>query len=322
VTTVFNETIVERFIHFIQNGRLGHAYLFVGPIRVGKTSTAVRIAQLVNCEKVLSSGPCGSCESCAKIGKAIHPDVTLLTADESGSIKIEAVRQLTRLLQLKPYEGKKKVCIIKNIEDLTVEGANALLKTLEEPSADSLLLLTTAFPDRVLSTVKSRCQIINLFSLTAEELKKNLISSQNLSEEISHFLAFFSEGNHGLAQKLREQKIYQHKDEVIDNFLLTRDSDTFLNGIVSDKDKTKETLQILLSFFRDLILLENGINFVRLIHKDRLADLKKISSRFSFAEVSDCFSEVVKTTQMLEENFNVKIALTVIKELCTDRKLS
>ena len=322
MTISVNESIVKRFGQFIQNSCLGHAYLFVGPIRVGKTSTAVRIAQLANCEKVISGGPCGSCESCVKISKTIHPDVVLLTADESGSVKIEAVRQLTRLLQLKPYEGKKKVCIIKNIEDLTVEGANALLKTLEEPSADSLLLLTTAFPDRVLSTVKSRCQIIHFFSLTAEKLKEHLMSGQNLSEEISHFLAFFSEGNHGLAEKLREQKIYQHKDEVMDNFLLTHDSETFLNGIVSDKDKTRETLQILLSFFRDLILLQTGINSVRLIHKDRIADLKKINSRFSFDEISDCFSEVVKTTQMLEDNFNIKIALTVIKELCTDRKLS
>jgi len=314
MTISVNESIVKRFGQFIQNSRLGHAYLFVGPIRVGKTSTAVRIAQLANCEKVISGGPCGSCESCVKIDKAIHPDVSVIVADENGSIKIEEVRLLCRQFQLKPYEGKKKICIIKNIEDLTLEGANALLKTLEEPSADSLLLLTTTFPDRVLPTVKSRCQIINFFSLTAEELKKNLMSGQNLSEEISHFLAFFCEGNHGLAEKLRERKIYEHKDAVIDNFLLAQDSDTFLNGIVSDKDKTKETLQILLSFFRDLILLQSGIDSVRLIHKDRLADLKKISSRFSFAEISDCLSEVVKTTQMLEDNFNVKIALTVIKE--------
>jgi len=310
----FNTSITKRFARFVENGRLGHAYLLVGPANAGKIATARQIAKSVNCPETLLAEPCQKCESCQKIEKSIHPDVALFTADESGSIKIEAVRQLTRIFQLKPYEGKKKVCIIKNIEDLTIEGANALLKTLEEPSADSLLLLTTAFPDRVLATVKSRCQIIHFFFLGSEELKNHLVKNQHLGAETAHFLALFSEGNLGQAQMMHEQKMVQYKDQVIDNFILARDSEPFINEIVADKEKTKKALHIIVSFFRDLILLKVGIGEIRLIHQDRLADLKKVDSRFSFGELNECLSEIVKTTQMLEDNFNVKIALTVIKE--------
>ncbi len=310
-----NEIIIRRFMASIQNNRLGHAYFFRGPARLGKTSTAYVVAKLVNCERVFSEGPCGQCESCRKIEKGIHPDVHFLKEEEEGGvIKIEVVRDLIRALQLKAYEGRKKVCIIRNVDHLTADAANALLKTLEEPTADSLLILTTAQADRVIATVKSRCQAMNFFPWASERLTQTLIGEDNLPEAIAHFLALYSEGNIGLARQLLKDKFYQRKNDVIDQFILSRDSEGFLKKILSEKSRTQEALDVLASVLRDLILLKAGVGSFRFLHRDRLADLEKTACRFSFADLERCFQEVVKTEQMLADNFNIKIAMSIIKE--------
>ena len=309
-----NQTVLKRFMNFIQNNRLGHAYLFCGPSNVGKMSTAYAIAKLVNCENPLADGPCDACGPCKKISKVNHPDVHLICEDETGSIKIETVRDLTRVLQLRAYEGRKKVSIIKNAHNLTGEAANALLKTLEEPSTESLLILTTEQADKVMDTVKSRCQQMNFFSLASLQLERQLIRDDQLPEDAAHFLAYYSEGNAGLADKRHADKLFIRKNEIIDQLVIARDSEPFLKKVLSDKEKTKETLDVLASFLRDLILLKAGAEPARLIHRERMMDLEKMSMRFSFEDLQECYQGIVKTEQMLEDNFNIKIAVSLIKE--------
>ena len=144
-----NEKIVARFSRILANQRLAHAYLFIGSNSVGKSETALAIAKLVNCDQVLEDGqPCEQCDSCIKTEAGNHPDVVFIEGMDGGAIKISQIRELVRASQLRPFEGKKKVFIIKDIEKLTTEGSNALLKTLEEPSKNSLLILTTSVPER------------------------------------------------------------------------------------------------------------------------------------------------------------------------------
>ena len=106
--------------------------------------TALNFAKALTCKDVVSSEPCGECPSCKKIDSMTHPDVFILRAEKEGSsIKIDDVRQLIKDIYLKPFEAKKKVYIIDGAEDMKHEAANALLKTLEEPPTDSILILIT-----------------------------------------------------------------------------------------------------------------------------------------------------------------------------------
>ena len=160
---LYCQPVLERFKALIENSRLAHAYLFVGPACVGKRETAEAIAKLVNCAASNNETFCDSCPSCIKINNLQHPDVYLIDAEASGSIKIDEIRSIIKRVSLKPFEGKRKVFIIVNAENLTSQAANALLKTLEEPPNNSLIILTTCFPQRNLDTIKSRCHIINFY---------------------------------------------------------------------------------------------------------------------------------------------------------------
>ncbi len=139
-----NETILKRFAKLLVANRLAHAYLFVGPQGLGKSEAALSVAKLVNCER--NDGTfCDECSSCRRITSGNHPDIYRLDRGEEETIKIEQVRELLSRTAFRPFEARRKVFIIKNIEDLTTEAGNALLKTLEEPTASNLLLLTPFF---------------------------------------------------------------------------------------------------------------------------------------------------------------------------------
>src|ERR1700722_20195644 len=120
-----NAAAMERFRRLTANHRLAHAYLLVGPQDSGKTQTALSVAQLVNCENGPLK-PCGECTACRKIASGNHPDVHVIGNDEMDSIKIEEIRFLLSRAHLMAYEAKIKVFIIRNIELMTLEAANAL----------------------------------------------------------------------------------------------------------------------------------------------------------------------------------------------------
>jgi len=128
-TAQINTVAMERFSRLAMNHRLAHAYLLVGPQDSGKTQTALSMAQLVNCESE-ASRPCGECPACRKIASGNHPDVHILGNDEMDSIKIEDIRFLLSRAHLMAYEARTKVFIIRNIELMTLEAANALSKNV------------------------------------------------------------------------------------------------------------------------------------------------------------------------------------------------
>ena len=138
----------------LSGGRLAHAYLFAGPEGVGKRLMALAVARALFC---MTGNGCGECAACRKLEHSNHPDLHVLEPD-GASIKIEQVRAIQRDLSLRPGEGSRKICLIEAAETTTTGAANALLKTLEEPRGDTLLILLTSQPQRLLETIRSRCQ--------------------------------------------------------------------------------------------------------------------------------------------------------------------
>lgn len=139
----------------LKTGRIAHTYLFTGPEGEAKSEAVLAFARALNCEK--GSDPFCECNSCRKIGNRNHPDVRWLGEDEKvRSIKIEEIRSLIHGASLKPYEGKWKVFILIGADRLTLEAANALLKTLEEPPEHSVFILLAENKTHLLETIQSR----------------------------------------------------------------------------------------------------------------------------------------------------------------------
>ncbi|WP_421337704.1 DNA polymerase III subunit delta' [Aeromonas veronii] len=139
-----------------QSGRLGHAWLLLGYPGLGKEQLAERLARLHLCQQPDRGKPCGQCHSCQLFDKGNHPDLGTITRD-SKTIGVEAIREICTRLQNSAQLGRGKVVIIPDAERMTESAANALLKTLEEPAGDSLLLLIASQISRLLPTILSRC---------------------------------------------------------------------------------------------------------------------------------------------------------------------
>jgi DNA polymerase III subunit delta' len=153
--------------------------IFAGPDGIGKRLVAVATAQALNC--VARNKPpddaCGVCATCARIARGVHPDVLIVEPGDSGSMKIDQVREVVDRSGYRPFEGRRRVVILDEADTLVGSAQNALLKTLEEPPPSSIFILVTSRPDALLPTVKSRCVRLRFRALDASEVAAVLVRS-------------------------------------------------------------------------------------------------------------------------------------------------
>ena len=265
--------IMERFHRLAAKGHLAHAYLLVGPQGAGKSQNALALAQLVNCEGE-GTPPCGTCVPCRKIAAGSHPDVHKIGSAEDGTIKIEDIRFLLSRVQLMAYEGRTKVFIMPRIELMTPEAANALLKTLEEPTPNTLMILTTSVPEDTLDTIKSRCHVVKFF---------------------------------------RKEEDVAYNRKVLDEMLLNRNNDNFLKELAGDAGQTTQALRLLMKFFKDAMLLKTGVTFKSVVDPDYVKSLQRFSTR-GFEDLSLIVRQIVKTKELADEKLNVKMSLSLLRE--------
>jgi len=189
------------------SGRLSHAYLFRGPDGVGKQLCAKLFAAHLNCENPAPEGGCGACPSCRKYLSGNHPDITVVRP-ENGTIKINRIRELCRSLAYPPYESAIRVVILEDIHTMRPEAANSLLKTLEEPPENNVLILTAELSREILPTIISRCQIVPFYGLSIEQTTEVLCDHfSGIDTGEADMLARLSDGSPGKALLLKEKDL-------------------------------------------------------------------------------------------------------------------
>ena len=185
----------------VEHERVAHAYLFDGPEGIGKKLVAQFFARIFLCE---SANGCGHCSSCVKMAADSHPDFYSLQPDGT-TIKIDQIRALQPQLVLRSFAGRGKVCLIDSAELMTHEAANALLKTLEEPTAGTLIILISSRPEGLLATIRSRCQRVRFNRLPRRELAQHLENTLAISAAEATVLAAVANGSF-------EKALGQHQD--------------------------------------------------------------------------------------------------------------
>lgn len=201
---------VRALINSLDQNRLHHAYLFTGTRGVGKTSIARLFAKCLNCQKGVSSTPCGECQNCKAIDEGRFMD--LLEVDAASRTKVEDTRELLENVQYAPTQGRYKIYLIDEVHMLSNHSFNALLKTLEEPPPHIKFLLATTDPQRLPITVLSRCLQFHLKNLSAEQIAKQLahiLTAENLNYESTalQYLAHAAQGSMRDALSLMDQAI-------------------------------------------------------------------------------------------------------------------
>jgi len=166
------EHVLKALVNALENQRLHHAYLFTGTRGVGKTTIARILARALNCEKGITSKPCGECSACQEINEGRFVD--LIEVDAASRTKVEDTRDLLENIQYRPTRGRYKIYLIDEVHMLSAHSFNALLKTLEEPPDHVKFLLATTDPQKLPVTVLSRCLQFNLKNLTAARIEEHL----------------------------------------------------------------------------------------------------------------------------------------------------
>ena len=296
----------------LRQSRLSRAYLFSGQEGIGKRLVAKTLAKVVNCQEG-SIDSCDKCASCLKIDKNAHPDVHSIDTQDSDSIKIEYIRNLQREINLKPYEARLKVFIIDNAHSLTAEAENSILKVLEEPPANSLIILVSAKPMLLFKTIISRCQTIKFYPLAKTRLEEILKRDYCLGDTLAHFLAYFCEGRLGECLRLKDTDIIQEKNRIID--ALSGLEKSGLDSItIQDRKQIRYYLNILAGWFRDIYLVKTGLSHQELINLDRKKELLRLMQNFSFSGLDEIFNSITSALSYLEQNVNIKLLLLTLRE--------
>lgn len=193
------------------SGRLHHAYLFAGPDGIGKRTLAIALAKAVHCDRQ-DADFCGACVNRRRIADGNHPDVRMIEPlSGKKEISIQQVRDFERELNYRSFSGKRKVMIIDPAATMNLPSQNALLKTLEEPPRDSLIILIAANAGGLLPTVRSRCLRVSFAPLARREVAQYLRAKQGMSGDGVEFLAAMSMGSIGTALGLDQDELVKKR---------------------------------------------------------------------------------------------------------------
>jgi DNA polymerase III subunit delta' len=213
-----HDDVIRIFRQAVERGRLGHAYMLVGPKGIGKRRFAELLAQILLCENRdgRQFDPCGACAACHLVLAETHPDLMKLgRRSDEHELPIESIRQVIHDLGFKPDRGRYKVAIVDDADDLNEASANCFLKCLEEPPPLSLILLIATSPDLQLATIRSRCQIVRFQPLPSSIVARVLIESGVVADQSeADRLAQMSGGSLERARGLAEPELWSFRSEL------------------------------------------------------------------------------------------------------------
>lgn len=303
----------------IAYGRIRHAYLFVGTDSVGKHALVRAFTMVLNCtHEDENARPCGECRSCKLILSGNHPDVLYSELDpNTGVLKIEAIRTVTRGLAMKPFEGRYRVAIFSEFDRAQPRAQDALLKTLEEPPPSSLLLLLARSSEELLPTITSRSQTFHLTPVSLAETRSILIEKYNATPERADLLAHLSGGRLGWAiNALSDDSLLEQRQaafDMLEECLSRSRAGRFdmAEGLSKDKLGVAPLLELWQTYWRDLLLIIEQSR-VEPANGDRIVSLQRHAIHYTSDDVVRALKATRKLIDDLNYNINLRLALEVM----------
>jgi DNA polymerase-3 subunit delta' len=313
----------------LRREQVHHAYLFGGPEGAGKELTALRFMQALNCEQKPAVG-CGACGTCTRIGAHSHPDMhwvmpevdliarklagrTDFSDTPSREVKIAQVRKLTERLSLKALSARRKVAVILKADRLNVAAQNALLKTLEEPPADTTIILVSTAADALLPTIRSRCLRVPFVPLPLEGVAAQVAKLRKLSLEQARLCARLAQGSLSRALELDAEKLAERATLFERLSLLPTDDARpalrLAEELAEDRASAEWALAMVKLWLRDLLLLSEGAGPDALINADLAPALALTAQRCSPARLLQQLAEVDEVEAAIARNGSPRMQL-------------
>lgn len=320
-------------------GRLAHAHLFWGPEGVGKTRAALALAQALFCTG--SPAPCGECADCRRVPRLAHPDLHLVlpalrveAGDPSAELEtyardlgaclrlprlatigIERVRGLKLESAKAGVERDRRVIVLREAERMTPEAAQAALKLIEEPRPGTFLLLTAADPSHLLPTIISRCQQLRFRPLPLDFIAGQVAERFSIEPGAARLVAGLAQGSLsravGLAEldatKLRNRALALFETPAPDAGQVARRVQAL--GAAWNPDLARITVDLMITWYGDLVAVRQGLTPDRLVHADRLGDLRAAAAGLSAGEIRRRIGLLEEMLEAIEQNVNPALAL-------------
>jgi DNA polymerase-3 subunit delta' len=341
-----HQQLLDRLGRAALRGTLPPSLIFAGPEGVGKRMAAVALAQVLNCLEVRTgdgvasgaeraatregsnaslAGPrrsredaCGACAACRRIARGVHADVLVVEPGETGTIKVDQVREAIERSAYRPFEGRRRVVIVDEADNVLPEAQNALLKTLEEPPPASTFVLVTARPDMLLPTVLSRCQRVRFGRLAPGDVAAVLMRDHGFAETDAYAAAALSDGSIGAALEGRTGEFVEARTAaaaMLQTVAGAADPRRRLAGASAlagarrdiDRGELARRLYALSSMLRDIGVLVSRADEGRLANADLKPQLQALLRSFDGDRALKAFGAVDRALAALDRNASPKI---------------
>ncbi len=317
---------------FIRNERIPHALIFTGIDGVGKKSTALALALVLNCERPAGSvnrredvpGPeqvekallvaCRECRPCRWILAGNHPDV--IRIDPVGPmIRIDQIRHLIDTLSRKPFGRGRRIAIIAGAQAMNPEAGNALLKMLEEPPDDTILILTAPQTSDLLPTIVSRCQHIRFRPLTADTLADLLASVEGVDPPSAGILALIAGGSYTRALDMYQDSWIARRRWIVDE-ISALDQQTAVRRmalaeqLAALKSHLPDALECILNYYRDLLVWRYHPG--QIINRDLETEIEQAAAGLGVGELNDRIRATQAALKHLKANANPRLTMETL----------
>ncbi|MCP4715530.1 MAG: DNA polymerase III subunit delta' [Deltaproteobacteria bacterium] len=295
----------------LQADHLPHAFMFAGIEGIGKKLTAFALVKALNCLEQTGDACC-RCLSCRKIDKLMHPDVHVVEP-EKEIIKIDQVLSLQQTLAYKPMEGRMKAVIIDRADTMNLHAANCLLKTLEEPPPQTVLILIVGEAAGMLPTILSRCQRINFYPLNDETVRELLVAA-GVDETAAADIIMHARGSLQRAHDLLDSDYLQRRSMVVSMLVGQQTSGRAqlldaVQQLVKDKEGLPIMLEFMLEWYRDVAMIKAGVADELLYNADVREQMHSASAGLSLGQAMQKANRVIGLQQMSRFNVDMQLGL-------------
>ena len=338
-TIVGHRRVLSLLSRAISNDTLPPALLFSGPAGVGKRRTAAAVSRAINCltpvtdatvppvhegdaPLPLARDACGTCAACRRIERGVHPDVIVIEPGDTGTIKIEPVRDVIDRAAFRPFEARRRVVILDEADAMQPPAQSALLKTLEEPPSASVFLLVSSLPDALLPTVRSRCPKIRFAPLTPQEVAHALVRDHEYPREDAVAVAVDADGSIGRAiasqaadlidARESAHRLLEQSARVSDPVRRIEAVKDFMGSKTAgaaEREKLSACLRALASLLRDVSVLVEGGDPRVLANPDSRRELDAIARSFDSRRTTRAYQAVDDALLAVDRNVSPKVVI-------------
>ncbi|ASK61730.1 DNA polymerase III subunit delta' [Virgibacillus phasianinus] len=298
----------------IQKNRISHAYLIHGERGTGKEAIARLLAKVLFCENRIDVNPCGNCLACKRIDSGNHPDVHWIEPD-GLSIKKEQIDQLQKEFKYSGVESSRKVYVIKDADTLTTNAANRILKFLEEPSLDTTAIMLTENSQSILSTIRSRCQILDLRPLNPMQFHKQLLEAGVSEDNAALVGAITNNLDEAIALNADEWFAQARKlvVQLIEMFIV-KPEEVYLyihnQWLVhfKERDQLDQGLDLLLLAFKDILYFHLEYQSL-ILYRKQDSGLEKAALYFPKMKLLTILENILQAKRKLKQNVHPSLVM-------------